>query len=88
MIDAPNSASARDISYHLHPSTNARRHEAIGPTIIDRGDGIYVYDDQGQEYIEGLAGLWSVAVGFSEDRLREAAYRQRSEEHTSELHSH
>ncbi|WP_293922302.1 MULTISPECIES: aspartate aminotransferase family protein [Alphaproteobacteria] len=76
MIDAPNSASARDISYHLHPSTNARRHEAIGPTIIDRGDGIYVYDDQGQEYIEGLAGLWSVAVGFSEDRLREAAYRQ------------
>jgi len=66
----------RDISYHLHPYTNAVKHQQIGPRIIDRGEGIYVFDDQGRQYIEGMAGLWSVAVGFNEQRLVDAATRQ------------
>jgi len=74
----PNSLNARDIAYQIHPYTNARRHERIGPIVIERGSGIYVYDDQGREYIEALAGLWSVAVGFGEDRLVQAAARQMS----------
>jgi 4-aminobutyrate--pyruvate transaminase len=73
-----NSPSARDIAYNFHPATNARRHEQIGPLIIERGHGIYVYDDQGNQYIEGLAGLWSVAVGFAEPRLVQAATAQLS----------
>lgn len=72
----PNSISARDMEYVLHPVTNARKHEEIGPIVIDRGEGVYVYDDQGNQYIEALAGLWSVAVGFGEKRLVEAASRQ------------
>ncbi|CAM5762080.1 putative aminotransferase y4uB [Labrys miyagiensis] len=72
----PNSLHARDIAYQIHPYTNARRHERIGPIVIERGSGIHVYDDQGHEYIEALAGLWSVAVGFGESRLVEAAARQ------------
>ena len=59
----PNSPAARDVTYSLHPYTNARKHEQKGPMIIERGKGIYVYDDQGREYIEGLAGLWSVGPG-------------------------
>jgi 4-aminobutyrate---pyruvate transaminase len=75
----PNSLAARDIAYYFHPATNARCHESIGPTVIQRGKGIHVYDDQGKEYIEGLAGLWSVAVGFGEERLVEAAAAQMRE---------
>ncbi len=71
-----NSTAARDIAHHLHPYTNAARHADVGPIVIDRGEGIYVYDDQGNRYIEGLAGLWSVGVGFGEKRLVEAATRQ------------
>jgi 4-aminobutyrate---pyruvate transaminase len=44
--------------------------------VIERGQGVHVYDDQGKEYIEGLAGLWSVAVGFGEERLVAAAAAQ------------
>ena len=44
--------------------------------IITHGRGVNVYDDQGKEYIEGLAGLWCVSLGFSEPRLVEAARRQ------------
>jgi 4-aminobutyrate--pyruvate transaminase len=76
MRGQPNSIYARDVEYVLHPVTNARKHEEIGPIVIDRGEGIYVYDDLGNRYIEALAGLWSVAVGFGEKRLVEAASRQ------------
>jgi len=76
VIDRPNSLAARDVAYYFHPATNARRHEKIGPMMIERGEGIYVYDDQGKQYIEGLAGLWSVAVGFGEPRLAKAAAEQ------------
>lgn len=71
-----NSLAAADIASVLHPYTDARAHEASGPLIIDRGEGVYVYDVNGTEYIEGLGGLWSVAVGFNEKRLVDAATEQ------------
>jgi 4-aminobutyrate--pyruvate transaminase len=76
MTVMPNSTAARDIAYHLHPYTNAVKHEAQGPLVVTRGKGIYVYDEEGKEYIEGLAGLWCTALGFGEERLVEAAARQ------------
>jgi 4-aminobutyrate--pyruvate transaminase len=65
-----------DVQYVLHPYTNAVKHAGTGPRIIDRGEGIYVYDDQGKRYLEAMSGLWSVAVGFGEQRLVDAATRQ------------
>jgi len=73
---APNSAAARDIAYYLHPYTNIKAHEENGPLIINRGKGIYIYDDQGKEYIEGMAGLWCTSLGYGEERLAKAAYDQ------------
>lgn len=72
----PNSIEARDIAYHFHGYTNARAHEENGPMVMDRGDGIYVFDTHGKRYIEGMSGLWSVAVGFNESRLVDAAEKQ------------
>jgi 4-aminobutyrate--pyruvate transaminase len=72
----PNSIEARDKAYHLHSYTNARALERDGSVVMDRGEGIYVYDNTGKKYIEAMAGLWSVAVGFGENRLVEAATRQ------------
>lgn len=76
MDTRPNSDEARDIRVNLHPYTNARRHQQTGPLILERGEGIHVIDNHGQRYIEAMAGLWSVGVGFSEPRLVEAAAAQ------------
>ena len=73
------SAARRDLTYHLHPTTNLRAVQTDGPLVITRGDGVYVYDDEGRRYLEGLAGLWCASLGFSEARLAEAAYRQMKE---------
>jgi len=76
MSQAPNSLQARDKAYVVHPYTNLRAHEQQGPLVITRGEGIWVYDDDGKAYIEGLSGLWCASLGFSEKRLVEAARRQ------------
>ena len=78
MTVQPNSIEARDLAHHLHSYTNARALERDGALVIDRGEGIYVYDNDGKQYIEAMSGLWSVAVGFGEKRLVEAATRQMS----------
>jgi 4-aminobutyrate--pyruvate transaminase len=67
---------SRDLAYQLHPFTNLERHEAEGPLVIAGGKGVYVYDESGREYLEGLAGLWCTSLGFGEGRLVEAAARQ------------
>ncbi|WP_372876328.1 aspartate aminotransferase family protein [Pseudomonas sp.] len=66
----------KDRQYHLHPYTNARLHEQLGPLLIERGEGVYVYDEQGKQYLEAMSGLWSTALGFSNQRLIAAAERQ------------
>jgi 4-aminobutyrate---pyruvate transaminase len=79
MLDRPASnasLSARDIAYHMHPFTNARRLESEGPFVITRGEGIRIFDEEGRDYIDALAGLWCASLGFSEKRLAEAAYEQ------------
>ena len=76
MTLAPNSLQARDIAYTVHPYTNLRQHERQGPLVITGGDGVYVIDDDGRRYLEGLAGLWCAGLGFSEKRLAEVAKRQ------------
>ncbi len=76
MTISGNSAQSRDIAHVLHPYTNLARHEDVGPLIIERGRGIYVYDEGGKEYIEGMAGLWCASLGFSEPELVKAAHEQ------------
>ncbi len=76
MAQLPNSLEARDTAFQLHSYADARRQEETGALVIDKGEGIYVEDINGKRYIEGMAGLWSVAVGFGEKRLVEAATRQ------------
>ena len=76
MMIRPNSAAARDIAAVLHPYTDLVTHAENGPMIIARGKGVHVWDEDGREYIEGVAGLWCAALGFDNERLVRAAADQ------------
>lgn len=76
---APNSQEAKDIAYHFHPYTNPAQLSEQGPMILNKGKGVYVYDSDGKDYIEGLAGLWCTSFGFSEPELVKAATKQMEE---------
>ena len=79
MTTLPNSPESRDTASLIHPYTNLKKHLETGPMIIRKGKGVWVYDDAGKGYIEGLAGLWSTSLGFGEERLVEAATKQMRE---------
>ena len=76
MTPPRNSTAARDIAYALHPYTDHKAHLKAGPLVISRGQGVRVWDDQGKEYIEAVAGLWCASLGFDNERLVQAAARQ------------
>ncbi len=68
----------KDIRSNLHPYTNHLIHQQTGPKTYTRGEGVYIWDDNGKKFLEGLAGLWCTSLGFSEQRLIDAATKQLS----------
>ena len=71
-----NSPSSRDVAFHMHPYTNPAQLEVAGPHIIVQGDGVFVHDDSGNRFYEGMSGLWCTSLGFSEPELVNAAIAQ------------
>ena len=65
-----------DINSLLHPIATIREHEAKGPRIIVEGEGLYIRDIDGKEYIDGFSGLWNVIVGHRQKRIADAIMEQ------------
>ncbi len=55
--------------------------------VLQRAEGVYMYDDQGNQYLEGLAGLWCTALGYGNEELAQAAYDQIKELSYAQLFS-
>jgi 4-aminobutyrate--pyruvate transaminase len=70
--------AARDVEALLHPTTNLAAHRGSGPLVLERGEGVYVFDTAGKRYIEGLAGLWCTGLGYGNAELVETAREQMS----------
>jgi len=67
---------ALDAAHHLHPFTDFAALARKGARIITRGDGVYLWDSQGNRILDGMAGLWCVNLGYGRRELVEAATRQ------------
>ncbi|MGB0632783.1 MAG: aminotransferase [Alphaproteobacteria bacterium] len=72
----PNSPEARDAASVIHPLTNLRSHLEKGALVIEEGDGVWVTDNHGNRYIEGMSGLWCLSLGYGQQRLVDAAAAQ------------
>lgn len=57
----------------IYPTTNLKATEQV---VVERGEGVYVYDSKGNKYLEGLAGLWCTSLGYGNQELIEAATEQ------------
>jgi len=61
------------MTHLIYPTTNFKAIEQIS---IERGEGCYVWDDQGNKYLEGMAGLWCTALGYGNQEIIQAASEQ------------
>ncbi len=75
----PESLEARDLKHLLHPTTNLRQHHEQGPRVHARAKGVYLWDGNGKQYLEGMAGLWCTALGYGEEELARVAAEQMQE---------
>jgi 4-aminobutyrate--pyruvate transaminase len=71
-----NSPESRDIAFHMHPYTKPAMLADTGPHIMARGSGVFVQDESGKRFYEGMSGLWCTSLGFSEPELVQAAIDQ------------
>ena len=76
MSATANSTGGRNVENVLHGYGNLATLEQTPPLTITGGRGIYIFDEDGGEYIEGAAGMWCASFGFSEPALIEAAVEQ------------
>jgi L-2,4-diaminobutyrate transaminase len=60
----------------FHPFTSVVDHLRDGPLIITEGRGVRVKDIRGQEYLDGMAGLWCVNLGYGRREISEAIAAQ------------
>jgi L-2,4-diaminobutyrate transaminase len=67
----------KDRKYLFHPMTNLAAHDKSGPSMtIVEGHGATVTDSAGRDYLDAMAGLWCVNVGYSHPDMAEALRAQ------------
>ena len=63
-------------NYYVHPWENLRESGRQARTIITRSEGIYIYDSDGNELIDGPAGMWCVNIGHGRREMADAIAEQ------------
>ncbi len=79
-MDSPSGAASRlagaDAAYLVRGFMKLSDRHHTAPLVIDRGKGVWVFDEHGTPYIEAVSGMWCAAFGFGEEELIDAATEQ------------
>ncbi|HWD34244.1 aspartate aminotransferase family protein [Pseudomonas caricapapayae] len=80
-VNNPQTREWQDLSrdHHLAPFTDYKQLKEKGPRIITKAEGVHLWDSEGNKILDGMAGLWCVAVGYGREELVEVAARQMRE---------
>ncbi len=70
---------ALDAAHHMHPFTANDGLAKKGARIITRASGVTLTDSEGNEIVDGMAGLWCVNLGYGRKELAQVAARQMEE---------
>ena len=59
----------KDRDHFLHPWTHFDSFKKDGSLVMGRGEGAFVYDIAGKRYLDGIAGLWCVNMGYGREEI-------------------
>ena len=65
-----------DAAHHIHPFSDMAELNKTGSRVIVKGNGIYLYDNDGTKFIDAMSGLWCVNIGYGRHELADAAQYQ------------
>ncbi|MQA88473.1 MAG: adenosylmethionine--8-amino-7-oxononanoate transaminase [Streptosporangiales bacterium] len=67
---------ARDLAHLWHPFTQHSVWPDDDPLIVERAEGMYLYDSEGRRYLDGVSSLWVTVHGHREPRIDHAIKKQ------------
>jgi putrescine aminotransferase len=65
-----------DAVHHIHPFTDSQEIAKEGARVFVRGEGLELEDSEGRRFIDAMAGLWCVQLGYGRSELADAAHAQ------------
>lgn len=65
-----------DLNYVWHPCSQMKDYEQLPPIVIKSGKGIYLYDENGKEYIDAVSSWWVNLFGHANERISQAIAEQ------------
>ena len=68
--------SERDFEYIWHPCSQMKDYETLPPIVIDRGDGIYLYDTDGKRYVDVISSWWCNLLGHCNPVISDTVKKQ------------
>ncbi len=73
---SPNALWEMDRNHSLHPWTNFGPFEREGALVITRGEGCYLWDAEGRQYLDAVGGLWCTNIGLGRKEMAQAIAEQ------------
>jgi adenosylmethionine-8-amino-7-oxononanoate aminotransferase len=67
---------ARSLHSVWHPCTQMKQHETFPLVPIQRGEGVWLYDADGQRYLDGISSWWVNLFGHNNPRIKDAIKSQ------------
>lgn len=68
--------AARGQAHYFQPFTSIAQNQQKGPRVIIRGEGLRLWDTDGNEFLDAMAGLWCVNIGYGRKEMAEAVAKQ------------
>ncbi|WP_152227483.1 aspartate aminotransferase family protein [Pseudomonas sp. SCB32] len=68
-----------DAAHHIHAFLDQKALNAEGPRVMVRGEGLHLWDNDGNRYLDGMSGLWCTNLGYGRKDLTAAATAQLDE---------
>ena len=62
----------KDRDHFIHPWTDFSTFEKEGSDVMAEAEGIYVYNSDGDRFIDGIGGLWCVNIGYGREEMAQA----------------
>lgn len=66
----------KDLKYIWHPCSQMKDYETLAPIVIDKGEGIYLYDINGKRYVDVISSWWCNLLGHCNPKINEAVKKQ------------
>lgn len=66
----------KDLKYIWHPCSQMKDYETLKPIVIEKGEGVYLYDTEGKRYVDVISSWWCNLLGHCNPVINSAVKKQ------------